>query len=165
MQDFTHYDPYIVISICEPGGDKPPTMQIDYNCKFVLPVYIHDVNMSKEECEEHGYKALDKDQATEILNTVERFKDKVNTIVVHCAAGVCRSAGCAAALLWIYNNGDDSQVMNSKRYRPNSHVRHLIMETAVEMGLVNMDERLERRKQLNGNTEEVVESVPTHNLD
>lgn len=143
MCDFKYHHPYIVISICEPG-EPVPKMQLDLNREHVHPIIIHDVD-DIEFAKKNNYKILDKDQAREVLEVVERYKDKVKTIIVHCGAGICRSAGLGAALLLIYN-GDDSEIMQSPRYKPNRHVFRMVLEEALNMGLVNVEKHIEQRK-------------------
>ncbi len=56
--------------------------------------------------------------AESIRQFVEKVKDKVKRIIVHCEAGISRSAGVAAALMKVLN-GDDMAVFRSKLYCPN----------------------------------------------
>ena len=69
----------------------------------------------------------DKD-AKQILNAVEKYKDSVEEIIVHCDAGFSRSPAVAAALsLWL--NGDDSEFFDRNHYCPNTWVyRKLLNE-------------------------------------
>lgn len=74
----------------------------------VLPLRFDD--------EEGGENCMVVEEAVQIETFVERHKDKM--IIVHCDAGVSRSAGIAAALLKHYN-GDDSEIFDNPRYVPN----------------------------------------------
>ena len=69
----------------------------------------------------------DKD-AKQILNAVEKYKDSVEEIIVHCDAGFSRSPAVAVALsLWL--NGDDSEFFDRNHYCPNTWVyRKLLNE-------------------------------------
>ncbi|KKL12333.1 hypothetical protein LCGC14_2536790, partial [marine sediment metagenome] len=60
-----------------------------------------------------------------ILDCFNRWKDKINLIVVNCEAGICRSSAIAAALAKI-SGQDDNEFF--KRYLPNSLVYRLILE-------------------------------------
>ena len=143
MQDFTYYDPYLVISIFEPG-ENTPSVKIDYNRKDILPIEIHDID-DVEMAKKHGYKIMDIEQAKSIINFVEKYKDKVSTIVVHCHAGICRSAGCGAALLKIYNY-DDSEIMMSDKYIPNKHVYNMVINAAIKLGVFDTDKFMKETK-------------------
>jgi len=57
-------------------------------------------------------------QANQIAEFVKRYEDDVDTIVVHCDAGISRSAGIGAAILF-YKYGDDSQIFEDGTYSPN----------------------------------------------
>lgn len=47
------------------------------------------------------------EQAVQIVDFVERIKDKVNGFLIHCEAGVSRSAAVAAAIDLIVNGSSD----------------------------------------------------------
>lgn len=80
-----------------------------YNRIFsVLPLKFDDVD--------GGKNCITKEDAQMIKSFVGRHKDKL--IIVHCDGGISRSAGIAAALLKFYN-GDDSEIFDNGRYRPN----------------------------------------------
>ena len=64
--------------------------------------------------------------ARKILDFVFAHKDEVDLIVVHCGAGISRSAAVAAALSKILN-GDDMWVFENPRYCPNNHVYRSIL--------------------------------------
>ena len=138
---FSQEDPYIVISINCPS-DSPPDFEYDENRLGVQPIYINDVD-DPVYAEKYGYRIMDKNQAENILNFVESFKDKVNTIIVHCDAGRCRSAGVAAALAKIYNI-DDSLFWNNAAYKPSSHIYRLLLQTAIDLGIFDYDKRLKQ---------------------
>ena len=54
----------------------------------------------------------------QIKEFVEQVKDRVERIIVHCKAGVSRSAGVGAAILYALN-GDDMRVFRDKYSLPN----------------------------------------------
>lgn len=57
------------------------------------------------------------EQAKQIADFVKRHKD-IHTMVVHCDAGISRSAGIAAAIAaWAF--GNDSQIFDDPQYIPN----------------------------------------------
>lgn len=57
-------------------------------------------------------------QAYKIFKFIEKWKDKVDRIWIHCDGGVSRSAGVGAAILKAYTN-DDSQIFGNPNYYPN----------------------------------------------
>lgn len=66
-------------------------------------------------------------QAKEVVDFVEKYKDKVSMIVCQCEAGISRSAGMALALsLWL-NEGKDSGIGSQWCYCPNVHVKRMIL--------------------------------------
>ena len=68
---------------------------------------------------------MDDDHATQIVNFVNKYKDSIDLILVHCEAGISRSSGCAVALdLWL--NKQDT-ISGDPRYFPNSHVKSSIL--------------------------------------
>lgn len=90
----------------------------DNNIRGVLKLRFDDVT--------DGPGVINHIQAKQIATFVNYWSDKVDRIVVHCSAGVSRSAGCAAAILK-YLTGDDTQVFKNYMYRPNMTVyRHVL---------------------------------------
>jgi predicted protein tyrosine phosphatase len=67
------------------------------------------------------YLFFSMNQALEIKDFVDRYKDKVNHIVVHCTAGISRS-GAIGCVLARYLNGNDDYLLLTGRYIPNKHV-------------------------------------------
>lgn len=55
--------------------------------------------------------------AVRIAETVFKYKDKVSQIIVHCDAGISRSAGVAAAISKFFNN--DDMIFFTTIYTPN----------------------------------------------
>jgi len=120
------------ISITDPG-QADAALNITDECQGVLRLQFHDVTPGlnpsglKSDILITEFTPMSEDQAQEIVDFVDRMKDDVNMFFIHCEAGQCRSAGVAAALcLWL-NNGDDSQIADNKFFKPNAHVKSLIM--------------------------------------
>ena len=78
--------------------------------KDVLRLSFDDVD--------RGKNSIDVKSAANIAQFVETWKDKIDLIIVHCEAGISRSAGVGAAIMK-YLHGDDSLIFNSPRYAPN----------------------------------------------
>jgi hypothetical protein len=77
-----------------------------------------------EENSAHGFP-ISTEQAQEIVKVIK--STPVDDIVVHCEAGVSRSAGVAAAIGMFLNN-DDSFIFNDGRYCPNNTCYRKVME-------------------------------------
>jgi predicted protein tyrosine phosphatase len=112
---------YVIISITE-NPAKPVKLTQNNSMLSVLRLYFDDIDL---ECPE-GIPMSQKD-AQDIQEFVDNWKDKVNTIIVHCAAGISRSAGVAAALSMVLN-GNDNEIWDSKHYLPNTHCCSMVMK-------------------------------------
>ena len=71
----------------------------------------------------------EKEDAEKIKQFVEAHKE--DSIIVHCDAGVSRSAGIAAALMKFYN-GDDTPIFDNPRYCPNMLCYRTMLNTMME---------------------------------
>jgi len=126
-----NYVKHAWISITDPG-QADAALNITTECEGVLRLQFHDVTPGLgPDCglsaSLAGFIPMTDDQAREIIDFVDRMRDKVNMFCIHCEAGQCRSAGVAVALcLWL-NNGDDSPITSNKFFKPNAHVKSLIM--------------------------------------
>lgn len=76
-----------------------------------------------------GGWAMTAEDARQIAQFVAENKDRL--IIVHCDAGVSRSAGIAAALLKFYN-GDDTQIFDNPKYCPNMLCYRLMLNQLIE---------------------------------
>lgn len=72
--------------------------------------------------------------AEDILNFYLSVKDKIEVLLVHCEAGICRSPATAAALALIFE-GNDSEFFKVP-FRPNLRVYRTILNKANELGLL-----------------------------
>lgn len=97
-------------------------------------------NEMMEECPEyvssHKLKLMNKIDARKIVDFVNDFWGKTDRFIVHCDAGVSRSAGVMAAILK-YKTGDDSEVFNSKMYCPNMWCYRLVLNEFYRRELEN----------------------------
>lgn len=71
---------------------------------------------------------MTRQDADNIIQFVNQYINKVEQIVVHCGAGISRSAGVCAALMMIIN-GDDSAIFDNGQYCPNMHCYRLVLES------------------------------------
>ena len=141
FEKFISNEPYIVISITDPNSEKvnPYKTFLD-----ILSLQFHDIDkplVNRKDCKfckgtgkdkmfrdanDKYYSCLhctEKDiihfteeNAKQILDFIEKYKNEVDLIVVHCEAGISRSAGVAGALSLIYNGTDEYYF---KHYLPN----------------------------------------------
>ena len=108
---------WVLISIGEPGEDKP---KVPESCLDVLRVELADVDRGIE-----GYIKFSQAHAKKILDFYHKYKHTVKTFIIHCTAGISRSAGVAAALHRIHYNEDDQTYWT--KYLPNMLVYRTII--------------------------------------
>lgn len=104
--------PTIIISI-EDKGWTPTPLDIDNPAVLdAIKLYINDTE------EPTASYAMNEHDANRIVAFVKKYLPMRPEILVHCAGGISRSAGVAAALgRWL--NGNDEFVMSSPYRRPN----------------------------------------------
>lgn len=126
-------EPHIWISIRDPDVE-PARIKKSESCKGILRLYFYDVEKDYGEI----YPNLDlfdnfdftiiftKEWAEDIRAFVEKYKDDIETIYIHCEAGISRSSAVAAALgMWL--NGED-EYSEMPGFKPNKLVREILME-------------------------------------
>ena len=92
MISITGYNPY----------DPPNHAQLHPDWKFLLRVEFDDVSIRGDYW--HG---ITEDQAAHIIAFLDAVQHKVEKVVVHCLAGVSRSAGLAKFIAERYGLGFD----------------------------------------------------------
>lgn len=112
MLDMRYSDPFVLISICSPEETSP---SIPKNCIDILRVEFHDVDKKVP-----GFILFSSKHADKILKFYYKYKNKVETLVVHCAGGISRSPAVAAALYEIHYGFDDERYWD--KYVPNRWV-------------------------------------------
>jgi predicted protein tyrosine phosphatase len=126
---------HIIISIVSPYREGTP-FKDNPNRLDILRLYFYDIDSSKEESKvsyddlmaQYGSGVFTEEQAQQIIDFVEKYKDQVELIVVHCEAGISRSAGVGAAILKQLT-GDDSFIFNDNRFLPNMFVYRTLLNT------------------------------------
>ena len=68
------------------------------------------------------------DDARTVTDFVRKYRDK--NIIVHCDAGISRSAGIAAGILKLFT-GDDFQIFDNPYYHPNMWCYRKILDNAM----------------------------------
>lgn len=111
---------HILISIRPPDAQKP-CLPKDTGRLDTLYLKFHDVDKSTIR---DDIVLFDRKMARKILTFVEIYKDSIDAVIVHCEAGISRSAGVAAALSYIYNHNDYKYF---RQYIPNRLVYRLIL--------------------------------------
>ena len=141
IEDFKTDENHIIISITDPNSEKIKVNRT--NLFDMISLQFHDVSkklVKREDCKicngtghleffaeinnGHCYScttAIDiilfnVKMAKHILDFVNMWKYSVDLIIVHCEAGISRSAGVASALSLILNGTDDYYF---KHYLPN----------------------------------------------
>ena len=122
---------YIVISISQPDQEKPNIEHL--HCPKLF-LNFDDLEHIPKNYSARSFKLFDDNMAIQILEFIN--KNFSPYIIVHCQAGVCRSAAVAAALSKIMLNRDDeifkTRVPNMLVYRkilqawfenPESHIK------------------------------------------
>jgi predicted protein tyrosine phosphatase len=109
--------PYFVISIV-PFNFKEANLKKSSNQKAVLRLMFNDVT--------DGKTSMNDEQAEQVRDFVlENLKNGVHSCIIHCTAGISRSAGVGAAISKVIN-GDDSEFFLS--FMPNAHCYKKVLE-------------------------------------
>jgi predicted protein tyrosine phosphatase len=107
-----HDEKVAVISISDMDKEAPILLRDLINGIFrQLKVNFADVDRGDRGC-------ITDEQANQIANYVFEICKIADRIIINCEAGVSRSAGVGAALMKFFI-GDDGEVFNSPRFRPN----------------------------------------------
>lgn len=121
-KEYTYLDiekkDYLMVSISD-RGTLANMFAKDPHMKDVCFLYFDDVDNTN--------KAMHLEDAQRILETLDRCIEEIEEIIVHCTAGVSRSAGTCAALMKILTD-DDSQIFDSPRFRPNKHCYRTVLD-------------------------------------
>lgn len=103
----------MIISIRTPNTESSLYPEKSYNLQAVLPVWFADVS---DPAPSAG--GISAQQAEQIAQFVRTWWDKVDLMIVHCDAGVSRSAGVGAAILKAMT-GSDRQIFDDPFRVPN----------------------------------------------
>lgn len=115
---FTDYQSdKVIISIRTPGDEKVEFDSNNKTIKDILYLDFYDISYNSQEIFK-GYEPMFDEDAVKIKNFVMKWKDKVDTLWVHCDAGISRSAGVAAGILEALGE-DNFCIFDSKMYFPN----------------------------------------------
>jgi predicted protein tyrosine phosphatase len=122
IRDFLTEEKHILISLQDPKCDF---VKLPKQTSRLAWIGLHFFDLDEDTSVfPYSQYLFDNEQAKEIIEFVEYWKDSVDLICVNCCAGISRSAGVAAALSKILN-GDDSYYF--KHYLPNMFVYSKIL--------------------------------------
>ncbi len=107
----------IIISIKDPWAEKAQFNGGNGSIKENLYLSFYDISEETKEIF-GGYSSMSPDDALKIAHFVNKWKNKVDTIWVHCEVGVSRSAGIAMAITE-YLNMDLKPILENPAYSPN----------------------------------------------
>jgi len=121
-----HHEIIAVISISDCDKDYPhlennPYNDIVYKCKC----HFDDVDDGEDNC-------ITYDDALKIASFVFSVKDKADLLIVHCEAGISRSAGVAAAIMKFIDD-DDTPIFDDHHYRPNMTCYRKVLRKLFEL--------------------------------
>lgn len=133
IQHYREDKKHVVISIESPHYDDDVKLPENKNRLDILRLKFHDfTNTDREYIESLKKSALAKrivffsmEDADKIVSFIKKYANDIEMIIIHCEAGISRSAGVAAALSKCIN-GDDEIFF--KRYLPNSLVYSSIIK-------------------------------------
>jgi len=128
IEKFTSDENHIVISISDPNSEK---VKIVSKPLDILSLEFYDLDKDTGVFPYSQFMFTDT-HANKILDFVSIYAVDVDLIVVHCEAGISRSAGVAGALSLIYNGTDEYYF---KHYLPNILVYRIILNTYMKKEL------------------------------
>lgn len=125
-----HAEPYAVISITDPV-EKHPILISAPQRRGVLRLKFYDVDhLTRLSAVASRIGAFTPEMARQVVQFVrDQMTQGTGLFVVHCEAGVSRSAGVAAALSRFFNHDETPFLVF---YRPNPWVRKLVLEALAE---------------------------------
>lgn len=117
--------PWAAISVSTASGDFPE-LSSD-NRLGLLRLQFWDIsNPSQRQLEAEDPKLFSRDQAKQVIDFVNQHWDSIDTLLVHCEAGLSRSPAIAAAIISIkYGEGADEEWFY--KFNPNYHVYQSII--------------------------------------
>lgn len=120
-----HSESSVIISISSSDNYSLPSFGTNHNngIKKTLCLFFDDVEVTEKD---ERYHPISEDDARKIVDFVKRWKNKVDTIIVHCDAGQSRSAGVMAAISkWM--TGSDMWVFDHSYYKPNMSCYRMVL--------------------------------------
>lgn len=138
MAQAQHAEPHIIISILTPGAPFDAKLPISEKTRGILRLRFHDIDTEDKSEDFREYIRLSnipeeelftEDHAGQILSFVRPLiAGDLESILVHCEAGVSRSPAVAAGLAHALFNQDPTEYF--KRYTPNKRVYVTLLKAA-----------------------------------
>lgn len=128
----------------------------DSNCNTVIydnPKIIDVLKLTFDDIETliDGLVRFSRTHAVQIKEFVDKYKDIVSNIVVHCTAGISRSGAVGCCLARYLNNSDDYLLLTG-RYVPNKFVYKNLSKA---LGLEYSEELFKHKKSLRNKGERI----------
>ena len=130
-----HKDPAVMISISDPRMEYKFSVFCSETNKLkeILPLCFSDAE-SVAGTDVYGNPMTSDDlmsdeDARKVVDFVEKYRNEL--ILVHCDAGISRSAGVAAAILKACT-GDDTQIFDNPYYVPNRWCYRKVLDAFAE---------------------------------
>ena len=132
------YEPHnfktAIISITDTNKSDVIFEKNDFNrIRAILKLKFDDVERDSKDLH-----CITKDDAEKIVNFINKNKNKVDKIIVHCEAGVSRSAGVGAAIMKALN-GDDWDVFKNPLKCPNMKCYRTVLNAFQDAGYFDED--------------------------
>jgi predicted protein tyrosine phosphatase len=121
---FRHNADYVVISIRSPG-DAIPKLRFDPHRIARINLAFHDTMPELEERSLGKLAPMSQADAKRLASFAATHWGR-SDIVIHCVAGISRSAGAAAGILDALSL--DAREFEGAPYDPNPHVRRLVRQ-------------------------------------
>lgn len=130
-----------IISISDSNKNKPCFNKSQW-LRTILFLQFDDVEKGENNC-------ITSNDVKKIVEFVKRNKliNNVERMIVHCEAGISRSAGVAAAIMK-FLNGDDMPIFNNGKYTPNMTCYRMVLNAL--MGCVD-ESVVQSKEQININ--------------
>jgi len=130
--------PHAIISITDPKQDLPE-FGPNANRIAVLGQRFYDLDFTRKIVADdepelrriYGFGLFTDEQAKEIVTFVRNHQNQIKLLLVHCDAGVSRSAGVAGAILKAIT-GSDEKIFKDPRYLPNMWVYRKVLNAWYE---------------------------------
>lgn len=120
-----HETKSIIISIYSSDELPNKIIQTPANqIQAVLPICFDDVGRDEPCC-------MSEQDASCIRVFLEQHLKNAERLIVHCDAGISRSAGVCAAIMKFFD-GTDLPIFNCGQYRPNMHCYRIMLEELFE---------------------------------
>ena len=131
----------IIVSITDVASDDN-RFHNNPNLVGVCRLKFDDVEKGEPNC----ITTSDAQKIVKFMN----FYDDVQNVVVHCEAGVSRSAGCCAALMYVFN-GSDMEIFKQPKYCPNMTVYRTVLNAFMGCGdgFTFSEQEIEAKEKMN----------------